>query len=181
MVSIGESLEIAAMTGGEMSLDVAAGDFDTFYRSHYAMILRTAIGLTGELRAAEDLTQDAFIAARRNWGRVAGYDRPDLWVRRVVVNMSASRLRRLGRETKALLRLRGRELPPAESATPDPELWAAIRALPTRQAQVIVLSVVEDLPAAEVAGILGCGSETVRTHLRRAKARLAELLEEEES
>lgn len=155
-------------------------DFESFYRNHHQAIVRTALAFTRDLRAAEDLTQDAFVAARRDWTRIAAYDRPDLWVRRVVINLSASRLRRAGREAQALLRLRQRTRLTSEFAAPDPELWAAIATLPTRQAQVIVLAVVEDLSVADVAEILGCGPETVRTHLRRAKARLAELLSEED-
>ena len=156
-------------------------DFESFYRSHHHAILRTALALTHDQRAAEDLTQDAFVAARRKWSRIAVYDRPDLWVRRVVINLSVSRLCRTGREAKALLRLRHRTHLTTELAPPDPELWAAIAALPTRQAQVIVLVVVEDLSTADVAQILDCGTETVRTHLRRAKARLAALLKEDQT
>lgn len=154
-------------------------EFEVFYRDHYHSMLRTALALSGDRPAAEDLTQDAFITARTNWHRISSYNRPDLWVRRVVINLCASRLRRLGREARALTRLRSRPIPPTELAVPDPDLWNALATLPTRQRQVTVLSVLEDRPLADVAELLDCGLETVRTHLRRARQRLTELLAED--
>lgn len=59
-------------------------------RSQDHSLLRTALALTSDNRAAEDLTQDAFLAAKSNWNRISAYDRPDLWVRRVVINLSAA-------------------------------------------------------------------------------------------
>ena len=49
------------------------------------------VALTRDVAAAEDLTQDAFLAALNNSGRIGGYDRPELWVRRVVTNRSVPR------------------------------------------------------------------------------------------
>ena len=179
VATIGDRIETTAVTDPAEAELVQTVDFETFYRMNHRVILRTALALTRDLAAAEDLTQDAFMAARKSWARVGGYERPDLWVRRVVLNLSASRLRRAGREAKAMLRLRHRATSHAELVTPDPELWEAIAALSNRQAQVIVLAAVEDLPVADIAEILDCGAESVRTHLRRARTRLAELLHEE--
>ena len=177
MATIGE---IDAMDPAETEfVDVLpVFDFESFYRSHHQSILRVALALTRDSRAAEDLTQDAFLAARKDWPRIGSYDKPHLWVRRVLINMAASRFRRLGREAKAMMRLRSRTPDQLELATPDPELWEAIASLSNRQTQVIVLVVIEDLPVDEVAEILNCGPESVRTHLRRARARLADLLQE---
>lgn len=150
--------------------------FDAFYGEHYRSVLQTAIALTRDVAAAEDLTQEAFLAARTGWDRVGGYDRPDLWVRRVVSNRAVSRWRRLTREAAAVARLRRERPLVAEITEPAGEVWEAIASLPTRQAQVVVLVVVQDLPVDDVAAVLGCGPETVRTHLRRGRARLAELL-----
>ena len=55
-------------------------------------------------------------------------------------------------------------------------MWRAIRSLPRRQAQVIALVYLEDRSLAQAAAILGCGEETAKTHLRRAKASLAKRL-----
>ncbi len=155
--------------------------FDGFYRDHYRSVLQTAVALTRDVAAAEDLTQDAFLAARDSWDRVGGYDRPDLWVRRVVSNRSVSRFRRLTREAAALGRLRRERPLSAEIGVPADEVWQAIASLPRRQAQVVVMVVIQDLPVDDAAAVLGCGAETVRTHLRRGRARLAHLLREEDT
>lgn len=184
MATLGDrigTVEMSDPTTEHADITAVAVDFESFYRNHHQSILRVALAMTSDLQVAEDLTQDAFVITRRQWARIAGFDRPELWVRRVVINLAGSRWRRAGREARALLRLGHRTPTHAELAPPDPELWAAIAALPTRQAQVIVLAVVEDLPIGDIARILDCGPETVRTHLRRAKARLAALLDEDQT
>jgi RNA polymerase sigma-70 factor (ECF subfamily) len=83
------------------------------------------------------------------------------------------------RETRALARLRDQHVRHIEVSEPGEEIWEAIASLPTRQAQVIVLVVLQDLHIDDVSALLGCGPETVRTHLRRGRATLAELLAQE--
>jgi DNA-binding CsgD family transcriptional regulator len=83
------------------------------------------------------------------------------------------------REARALARLRGQRRGPIEITEPSEEIWEAIASLPTRQLQMIVLVVVQDLRIDDVAELLGCGAETVRTHLRRGCAHLAQLLTED--
>lgn len=64
---------------------------------------------------------------------------------------------------------------PAEPDLSDPahELWALVRALPKRQAQVVALTFLQDRAVADIATLFGCGEETVRTHLRRGRQTLA--------
>lgn len=145
--------------------------FEDFFVAEYAPLVRLAFVLTGDLQEAEDLAQDAFIAARANWQRVGSYENPGAWVRRAVANRSVSRVRRLRAEARALSRL-GSASPPT---LPEPiaDVWSAVRRLPARQAQVVALIFLEDRSVADVAAVLGCGQETVRTHLRRAKQKLA--------
>ena len=149
----------------------AARDFDSFFQAEYPAVVRLGAALTGSVDAAEDLAQDAFLAANLRWERISGYDDPAGWVRRAVVNRAVSRVRKLSSESRALLRL-GRsgavEQPPVRD-----DVWQAVRRLPRRQAQVLVLVVLDGQPIAGVAAILGCGEATVRTHLGRARARLA--------
>ena len=78
--------------------------FDTFYQGEYRSVVALAAALSGSRWAAEDLAQEAFSAAYREWDRVKGYEFPDLWVRRVVANKSASLIRRSIAEAKARLR-----------------------------------------------------------------------------
>ena len=57
----------------------AVPDFESFYRSEYRSVVGLAYALSGSRIAAEDITQDAFLAAHKEWDRVAAYDRPEAW------------------------------------------------------------------------------------------------------
>jgi RNA polymerase sigma-70 factor, ECF subfamily len=154
----------------------SAASFDAVYRHEYESLVRLAFVLTGRRDIAEELVQDSFEAAHRRWDRVSRYDKPGAWVRRVVLQRCIGRHRRLGVETKALLRLTARPPEFAELTVPDETLLRAIRRLPPRQAQVIVLICIEDRSADEVSELMECGSTTVRTHLRRGRLALAAAL-----
>jgi RNA polymerase sigma-70 factor (ECF subfamily) len=153
-------------------------DFDAFFRGHYRAVTGLALVLSGDLGCAEDVAQDAFAAAHRSWDRVGRYDDPGAWVRRVVANKAASLRRRRSAERRAVNRysLMSTESRPSAGFDED-EIWREVRRLPKRQAQVVALMFLEELSAAEVAHVLGCGEATVRTHLHRAKATLARRLD----
>jgi RNA polymerase sigma-70 factor, ECF subfamily len=156
---------------------LAAGDFGTFYRSQYHAVVALAYALTGKAAVAEELAQDAFLVAYRNWGRISGYEVPGAYVRRVVTNMSVSFSRRLGAQARALARLASRTptwTAPLEQ--PDADFWRSVRSLPPRQAQVLVLRYLEDRSSAEIAHILGCSEATVRVHLHNGRLSLASRL-----
>jgi RNA polymerase sigma-70 factor (sigma-E family) len=158
----------------------AVPEFRAFYQREYRPVLGLAYALSGDMSIAEDLWQDAFMAAFRRWSEVGTMDHPGAWVRRVVANRSASRFRRLGAEGRALLRL-GR--PSQEVPSPSADsvaVWAALRRLPPRQVEIVVLTYFADLSNAEAAAVMGCSIETARTHLKRAKARLPHALGEYE-
>ena len=152
-------------------------DFDAFFRREYRKLVGLAMVLSGDRAAAEDLAQDALFAAHRKWSELAEYDDPGAWVRRVVANRSASSWRRRTRELRAMTRLRGHAVevvPPLDP--PDEEFWAAVRALPARQAQCIALTYLDDRSAAEIGAILGISPTTVRVHLHEGRAALARRL-----
>lgn len=172
----------AAASGVVRSLPVTAG-FDELYRRHWGAVVALVYGLSGSRAAAEELAQDAFLVLHRHWKTVAGYEDPGAWVRRVAVNLAVSSLRRRAAEARALARLGGRrprleELPPRDEA-----FWAAVRALPARQAQAVALHYLEDRSVAEIAVILECAEGTVKAHLHRGRlalaARLGEVVDEE--
>jgi len=151
--------------------------FESYYARDYRRLLGLAYMLAGSNWAAEDLVQDALTEAHRRWATVADYDDPGAWVRRVLVNKSTSRFRRLRTETKGLLRLSGQAQHPISPSEPNAEVWEAVRSLPPRQAQAIALQYWEDRPVAEIADILGCSPETVKTHLKRGRTALATMLQ----
>lgn len=156
---------------------LAVRSFEEFYVAEYAGVVRLAAAMTGRRDVAEELAQESFVVAYRRWSRVSSLDDPGAWVRRVVANRCVSSGRRYVTELGMLARLR-RERPRSldDDGLGDDELWAVVRSLPRRQAQVLALAFVEDRSVADIAQILGCGEETVRTHLRRGRRAVGERL-----
>jgi RNA polymerase sigma-70 factor (ECF subfamily) len=155
-----------------------APTFDSFYRREYVRIVAIARSLLRSGTAAEDLAQESFAAAHRHWERISRFDDPAAWVRRVAINRATSLRRQHGAEWRALSRLGGRA---GEDTLPElspqgTEIWDAVRRLPRRQAQAIVLHYVDQRTVEEIGEILDCTAGTVKTHLFRARARLSESL-----
>ncbi len=148
--------------------------FDAFFRREIRPLIGLAYALSGSAIAAEDIAQEAMLAAYRRWDHVARLDQPGAWVRRVVANQAVSTLRRRVAEAKSLARLAVHRQPVSAPELPaDGEwVWAAVRRLPRRQAQVVALHYYDQLSMPEIARILGCSKESVNTHLRRARATL---------
>lgn len=170
----------AAWTREDNDLDHPAArtaiTFDELYRRDFHSLMALAYGLSGSRTAAEEVVQEAFLAAHRRWDRISRYDDPGLWLRRVVLNRSVSAIRRRVAEARALTRLRARPHRPAVLPERHDELWRAVRKLPSHQAQAVVLHYVDDCSVAEIATILGCADGTVKTHLHRARRTLAGVL-----
>jgi len=159
--------------------------FEAFYVEHHRRVVGLGYALTGSWSTAEEVAQEAFLRTYQRWETVSGYERPDVWVRTVAANLARSRWRRLGTELRALTRLAGSresqpdgapELLPAETEA----FWRAVRSLPRRQAQVVVLHYLEDLPVADVAAAIGAAEGTVKSTLHRARRQLARQLDETE-
>lgn len=147
--------------------------FEILYRKNYAAVIALVYGLSGSRSVAEDLAQEAFLRAHRDWMRVREMDHPGGWVRRVALNLARSRLRRLHSETMA--RLRAGAASSSSQPTSDLEseaFWREVRRLPSRQAQAIALHYVEDLSVSEIAGVLGVAEGTVKALLHQGRGRL---------
>jgi RNA polymerase sigma-70 factor (ECF subfamily) len=179
---------VVTISGSELVLErpyAMSGEpslaFEDFYAKEYAAVVGLAYALSGSRAGAEDLAQEAFLAAHRNWQRVGAYDQPGAWVRRVVANLSVSAIRRKVAETKALARAAlGERTVVPDLAAGDPEFWSAVRALPRRQAQVVALFYLEDRAIADVAAILEMAPGTVKRHLHDGRRALARRLAEED-
>jgi RNA polymerase sigma-70 factor (sigma-E family) len=159
-----------------------AETFEDLYARDFAAVVGLAYALSGSRAGAEDLAQEAFLAAHRSWDRVGGYDDPGAWVRRVVANLSVSAFRRRLAEAKALTSFAigsARALP--KLSDDDAEIWRTVRTLPRRQRQVIALRYLEDMPVAQIALVLGTAEGTVRKHLHDGRLTLARRLGLEDS
>src|SRR5580692_8878494 len=157
--------------------DVISGggeDFSAFVMSRWPGLVRLAFGLTGDRWAAEDIAQATLARAFVAWRRVRRADDPDAYLRRILVNTSNRRFRRR--------RVAEQPGDPPETAVEGPAdlvgersaLLAALRQLPPRQREVIVLRYWADLTDAQIAATLGCSPGTVRSQLSRALAKLRE-------
>ncbi len=153
--------------------------FDEVYQAEYRQLVGLGYVLTGSRFVAEDLVQDTFAEAHRRWAKVSVYDKPGAWLRRVLVNKATSRGRRAVSEAKMITKIGNRRREPITIPESSQEVWAAVRRLSKRQAQVIALHYWEDLSVAEIAEVLDCGPESVKTHLKRARAQLAVQLEDQ--
>lgn len=174
VASVADGDAVAASAG-----TAAVPSFDELFASEYRRVVGLALVLCGRRGVAEEIAQEAFTAAYRRWSRISHYDDPAAWVRRVAVNMATSVLRRRTREARAMARVALRRENAMEPALPDAGLWDAVRGLPGRQARCVALRYVEDRSVAEIAAVLGIAEATVRVHLHKARATLAERLGEE--
>jgi len=148
---------------------VRVSDFERFFNQSYTRILAVAYAVTGDRGHAEDIVQEAFAATHRRWATVATYDDPQAWVRRLVLNKASSRWKRIGREARALARFGSQATVALDLPLRSAQFWAAVAALPARQAAAVALFYVEDLSVVDVAKELGCSVGTVKTHLSRAR------------
>jgi RNA polymerase sigma-70 factor (sigma-E family) len=155
---------------------VSSSAFEQLYRHDYGRLVALAYGLSGSRSAAEELAQEAFLAAHRRWNEIGAYADPAAWLRRVVVNRSVSVARRRVAEALAVARLGARRELPDTLPEHDEAVWRAVRALPRRQAQVVALHYVDDRAVADIAAILGCAEGTVKAHLHQARQSLARTL-----
>lgn len=153
--------------------------FNSFYRSEYPRVLGLAYALSGSHHAAEDITQEAFLRAHRDWEQVGRYEMPGAWVRRVASNLAMSRFRKLRSERKAITRLVGfgQRDHGIEPAVEYEHFWREVRGLPRRQAQVVALFYLEDLSIADIATTLDIAEGTVKAQLHKARTTLARKLD----
>jgi RNA polymerase sigma factor (sigma-70 family) len=153
------------------------GRFEYFYLEEYPKVVALVYVLSGSRAGAEDIAQEAFLRAYRDWERVGSYEHQAAWVRRVAANLATSGLRRRLVEVRALTRLAGRREPAVDPlAAQDGEFWAVVRALPPRQARAVALYYFQDLSVQQTATVLGCAEGTVKAHLAKARRTLARQL-----
>ena len=161
-------------------VDPRARSYDEFYRREMPRFVALARALSGSA-AADDLAQEAMLAAYRRWPEVAAYENPEAWVRRVCAQHATSLLRRRGAETRAVLRLASQPPPAPELDERHEAFWAEVRRLPRRQAQAAALRYVYDLGVADIAATMACSEGSVKVHLTRARAVLVDRLGTEAS
>jgi RNA polymerase sigma-70 factor (sigma-E family) len=152
--------------------------YDTEYRS----LVRMSAMLLGDVASAEEIVQDSFIAVHAAWRGLREIDKGVHYLRRTVMNRSRSLLRH-----RAVV---DKHMPAGEPDMPSAEhaaiarlqrtaVIAALRTLPTRQREALVLKYYLDLSEEQVAAAMQISQGAVKSHTARGKAALRSLLEPE--
>lgn len=153
-------------------------DFVAFVRRRGDHHLRTAVLLTGDWHAAEDLTQSCLGKLYRVWHRLDTTTDPDAYLRRIMVNTHRSWWR--ARWRREVPRADLPDLPSphdmSEANAVAEDVRAALASLPVRQRTALVLRFFADLPEAEVADLMGCTPGTVKTHTHRGLQAMRRLI-----
>jgi RNA polymerase sigma-70 factor, ECF subfamily len=151
--------------------------FEEFYLACFDRLVGQLVLVTGSLPEAEDVVQEAFLRAAGRWARLRHYDVPEQWVRRVALRLAINQFRRARRRAAALVRLG--PLPETPPASADAlALDAALRTLPVRSRQVVVLHYLLGLSVEEIGRELVLPVGTVKSQLHRARQALARRLAE---
>jgi RNA polymerase sigma-70 factor (sigma-E family) len=152
------------------------------YSLHYGALVRLAAMLVRDTPTAEEVVQDAFIAMHDGWERLRDAEKALAYMRQAVVNRSRSVLRhRLVVEKN--LQKPPPDMPSAEHGAltllERSAVIAALRELPERQREAIVLRYYADLSEAEIAAAMKISRGAVKSHTARGMAALRAVLEQE--
>jgi RNA polymerase sigma-70 factor (sigma-E family) len=161
----------------------AALSVSELFRAHHLELVRLAVVMVGDLATAEDVVQDCFERLHRRWHVIREPGRALAYARSAVLNGCRSVHRRSAVSRKyepGLAMPADATVSDAAAATADRgQLAAALRRLPRRQHEVLVLRYYADLSVAEIAQTLGISPSNVRACVSRGLAALAALIGEE--
>ena len=172
------------MTGAEVGAAEQASDRDvamaTCFAVHYSRLVRIALLLVDDRETAEDVVMDAFVGLRLRWRFLDDPSDSFRYLRSSVLNGARSKLRRR-RVARLFDRRRLVEaMDTVDSAEAtvlthdrDSALGRAVRDLPRRQKEVVVLRYYLDMSEAEIAQALGISQGAVKSHASRALRALA--------
>jgi RNA polymerase sigma-70 factor (sigma-E family) len=150
------------------------------FHAHYRRLVGLSALLVDDRGTAEEVVQDCFERLYRSWGTLRSPSAAVAYLDRSVVNQARSRLRRRFTERSYRPPEMGTS-PSAENAAVDShrrdDLAAAVRALPPRQREVIVLRYYLDLSEDQIAQWLGVSPGSVKTHASRATTTLQKRME----
>ncbi|MCZ4123521.1 SigE family RNA polymerase sigma factor [Streptomyces sp. H39-S7] len=150
-------------------------EFEEFYAHAVGRLTGQLYVMLGDLHEAQDVVQEAFV---RGWSRrrqLDGDGAPEAWIRTVAWRLAVSRWRGRRRSDDAWQRHGGAQS--VEGPGPEPvALVSALRELSPRQRRTVVLHYVCDLSVDQIAAETGVSSGTVKTHLHRGRAALADRL-----
>jgi RNA polymerase sigma-70 factor (sigma-E family) len=173
----------AALNEEHAATEPADGRLAELYERHVQAGMRLAYLLTGDRQQAEDLVQEAFVRCVGRFRHLRVPDAFEAYLRRTIVNLHTSGLRRKRLERRWLA-AEGRTAAARASSLPDvgarEDLWRRLLTLPPRQRAALVLRYYEDLSEHDTARTLGCSVPAVKSLVARGTAALRDRIESEE-
>lgn len=148
-------------------VDDLRASFEADFEDLFTSARRLAGRILGDQAAAEDVAAEALARAWLRWATINELEHRDAWVMRVATNLAIDVLRRRPRWS-----VRADPTDHADTIALRSSLVEALRALPRRQREVVVLRHLSDLPERRVAAELGISTGAVGAHLHRALATL---------
>jgi len=152
------------------------------YSANYQSLVRLAAILVRDAATAEEVVQDAFVAMHGAWRRLRDTEKALSYLRQSVVNRSRSVLR----HRAVVDKYAPKPAPDAPSAEQGAitllersAVIAALRALPARQREALVLRYYADLSEAQIASTMGISRGAVKSHTARGMSALRTVLEQE--
>jgi RNA polymerase sigma-70 factor (ECF subfamily) len=152
-----------------------AEGFDAFYQGSARQVLRQLYAMCGDLEEARDCLQEGYARAWQRWEQLASFDNPAAWVRTAAWRVAISRWR----HGRRLLRVQDVPCPQPDAFELLADLVSlstAIRKLPPRQREAVVLFHLSGLSIDEIAGQVHSPPGTVKARLSRGRAALAQQL-----
>ena len=161
----------------------AAEAVTALYEAHALGLVRLAVVMLGDRAAAEDVVQEAFCGIYRRWHALSEEANALAYVRSSVINGCRTALRRRVRQLTLAGFAEAGEADSAESAVllgeEHRQVLLAIRRLPSRQREALVLRYYLDLDEAEIASCMQVSRGTVKSTTSRALAALGRILEDQ--
>lgn len=153
-----------------MGVSQDTAGFADFFAAKWDACVRAVAASVGDPALAEDQVAEAFARAWASWPKISRHPAPQAWVVRTALNTGVSWWRRRSKETALL----GHDVAVTDSGGTglDSAVLVALRRLPARQREVVMLRVLLDLDVETTARELGVAAGTVRAHLARAMASL---------
>jgi RNA polymerase sigma-70 factor (sigma-E family) len=148
---------------------------EDLFESFYDPMCRLAFVILGDAWLAEEIVMEALLKTYSGWGRLRDPERADIYLRRAVINLCRSRIRRAVLERRAP-GVEGRLPSDVDQIVERDEIMTAVRDLPERQRACVVLRYYEDLSDQHIAEILDCSTGTVKSQLHKARVHLARSL-----
>lgn len=146
-----------------------AADFDAFVSARGRELVLTARRLLRDPHQAEDVVQDVLAKAFLHWPRIANSENPDAYLRRMLINETASFWRRWAKRRESLTSMVPDTAVAGGQAASElrDDLLDCLRQLPVRQRTVLVLLYYEGLDYADAAALMGVSVTTARSNAHR--------------